>query len=316
MEDVFQFIWKVREDGYEWRDGPFLPFTIDATEQADGPALIGLGQSQRHYQPEPNLFLKFAAIDPGSDSQILSFANTYGLLESARFYFPKRKKGEPVQSFLGELRSRWVENLHPMKQAVSLWDAITSKDTSLLEKCVVWESSQHITYHWPPSSDWQTPWSTHATIASPQVNQDFLTRFRLGDVVMPARMYLQKIVNEHLQQTVAPRLLWTPPDRQKMGLFFVPESLIGCLWYQLAGAIADFHKFRTCDVCQKPMLVAPEGSGYRTNRKTCSNACRIRLYAGRKAEARRLRSEKHSVREIAKQLDTDVEQIKKWIAER
>ena len=62
------------------------------------------------------------------------------------------------------------------------------------------------------------------------------------------------------------------------------------------------------------MLVAAEGSGYRTNRKTCSNACRISLYSGRKVKARQLRDQKLSVREIAKRLDTGVEQIKRWIA--
>ena len=99
-----------------------------------------------------------------------------------------------------------------------------------------------------------------------------------------------------------------------MGLFMVPSTLIGCLWLQLADAIAGFQKFRLCESCRKPMLVAAEGSGYRTNRKTCSNACRIRLYSGRKLEARQLRDQKLSVREIAKRLDTGVEQVKRWIA--
>jgi hypothetical protein len=132
-------------------------------------------------------------------------------------------------------------------------------------------------------------------------------------VVEPARIYLQKGVNRGLEKLVSPKLLWIAPERKKTGLFLVSDSLIGCLWYQVTSAIADFHKFRTCEMCGKPMLVAPEGSGYRTNRKTCSNACRVRLYAGRKAEARNLRKAKVPIREIANRLNTEVSQIRAWL---
>ena len=140
--------------------------------------------------------------------------------------------------------------------------------------------------------------------------------FEHGEALKPARLYLQEVVNKSLAELVAPRLLWKTPDRNEMGLFMVPSNLIGCLWLQLADAIAGFQKFRLCEneSCRKPMLVAAEGSGYRTNRKTCSNACRIRLYSGRKLEARQLRDQKLSLREIAKRLDTGVEQVKRWIA--
>jgi hypothetical protein len=133
---------------------------------------------------------------------------------------------------------------------------------------------------------------------------------------MPARIYLQEVVNRKLKKFVDPRLLWESPDRNKLVFYIVPDTLIGCLWLQLATALAEFRKFRLCEGCRKPMLIAPEGSGYRSNRKTCSNACRIRVYERRKVEARRLRGEKLSVREIAKRLDTGVEQVKGWIAER
>src|SRR5258708_3781240 len=77
-----------------------------------------------------------------------------------------------------------------------------------------------------------------------------LKRFRPGDVVLPARIYLQEIVNKRLAKFVAPRLLWSLPDRNKMGLYIVPDTLIGCLWIQLAMAIAEFRKFRICEGCK------------------------------------------------------------------
>jgi hypothetical protein len=101
---------------------------------------------------------------------------------------------------------------------------------------------------------------------------ELLKRFRPGDVVMAARVYWQKVVNTRLHEQVALRVLWISPERTKMGLYIVPDSLIGCLWLQLATALAEFNKFQFCEACERPMLVAPEGTGFRSNRKTCSNA--------------------------------------------
>jgi hypothetical protein len=315
MYELFQFIWQVAEDGCEWRTGPFMPFPT--TEKHDEPALIALGENARSYKPEPDLFLKFASIDPNSDAEILRFANSYGLLGGGpRWIAQPEHKGAKTAAVTGELRSHWQEHLHRMKAAVTLWEAIKAEDTSLLARCIRWRSRDHITYDWPPSSEWITPWSTHATIASPGVNPHLLERFQRGDVLKPARFYLQEVVNRSLRELVTAQLLWTAPDRNEMDLLIVPNTLIGCLWLQLADAIAGIRKFRLCEGCRKPMLVAREGSGYRTNRKTCSNACRIRLYSSRKIEARELRAKKISVREIAKHLDTGVEQVKRWIAKR
>ena len=317
MYELFQFIWHVAEDGHEWRSGPIRAFGGNV-QKYDEPALVALGENARAYKPEPDLFLKFASVDANADAEMLSFANSYGLLGGGPRWIepaPKQKGSEPT-TVTGEVRSHWQEHLNRMKAAVTLWRAIQGEDSSVLASCIHWRSRNHVIYDWPPSSELTTPWSTHATIASPGINPHLLERFEHGEVLKPARLYLQEVVNHSLAELVAPRLLWKAPDRNEMGLFLVPSTLIGGLWLQLADAIAGFQKFRLCEneSCRKPMLVAAEGSGYRTNRKTCSNACRIRLYSGRKLEARRLHDKKVSVREIAKRLDTEVDQIKRWIA--
>jgi hypothetical protein len=314
MYEPVEFIWQRAENGYEWQAGHFRAFDLTPNRH-DGPALVARGDAAIAYKPESDLFLKFAGIEADSELEILKFASEYGLLGGSPTIALELPKGESTKAITGELRSHWQNHLHDMKAAVSLWLAIRTEDTELLAKCIKWRSDRHITYAWPPSSDWRTPWSIHATIASP-LDTELLKRFRPGDVVMPARIYLQKVVNTRLHEQVAPRILWISPERTKMGLYIVPDSLIGFLWLQLATALAEFNKFQFCEACEKPMLVAPEGAGFRSNRKTCSNACRIKVYAGRKAEARRLREQKVSVREIAKRLDTGVEQVKRWIAER
>jgi hypothetical protein len=317
MYELFQIIWQVAEDGYEWRPGPIQALGPNVRKY-DEPALIALSDNQRPYKPKPELFLEFASVKPDSDVEILRFANSFGLLGGRPQWMaqePKHKGAVPT-TVTGELRSHWQEHLQGMKAAVTLWEAIRDENSSVLASCIRWRSRDHVTYDWPPSSEWTTPWSTHATIAAPGINSHLLKQFERGDVRKPARYYLQEVVNKSLGELVAPRLLWTAPDRNEMGLFIVPDTLIGCLWLQLADAIAGFQKFRLCENCRKPMLVAAEGSGYRTNRKTCSNACRIRLYSNRKIEARQLHDKKVSVPEIAKRLNTGVDQIKRWIAER
>ena len=309
--EFFQFQWSCSEQGYEWKHGKFIAF--GDTQDHQGPMLVPVREVERVYVPPRNLFLEFASLDPTRDDDILKFATAYGLLGGAPVLFPKRERTFPLR---GEPKSHWVEQLHHMKAAVSLREALRANDTELLSRCIKWRGTDRIDYHWPPSSDLMTPWSTHATIASKDINPDLFKQFRPKDVEMPARVYLQKVVNENLERLAAPRLLWMIPDRDKMGLFIVPNSLIGCLWLQLASAIAELRTFRICEGCSKPMLVAPEGSGFRANRKTCSDACRVRLYARRKEEARKLHSQKVSRREIAKRLNIEVDQVRNWIAQR
>src|SRR5260370_36089368 len=120
MYELFQFIWHVSEEGYEWRGGPFTPFPTN--EKHVEPALIELSETPRPYKPEPDLFLKFASIDPNSDAEILQFANSHGLLGAGpRWIAPEPERKEARTTAVnGERRAHWREHLHPKKAAVSL----------------------------------------------------------------------------------------------------------------------------------------------------------------------------------------------------
>ena len=131
MYELFQFIWHVAEDGHEWQSGPMRPITVDVRKHGE-PALIALGERSRPYKPEPNLFLKFASVDPDADLEILRFANSYGLLGGGpRTIAPEPKRKEtPTAGVTGELQSHWQQHLHRMKAAVTLWEAIKADDSS------------------------------------------------------------------------------------------------------------------------------------------------------------------------------------------
>lgn len=156
---------------------------------------------------------------------------------------------------------------------------------------------------------------TLAVIASPAINPGWLRWFRPGDSAMPARYYLQKSVNEKLKTRVSPKLLWNvrrnrPHD---LALYFVPENLLGAIWLELAEVINGNKPLRQCAACKTWIVISTEGVGNRSNRFTCSNACRMKIYYQRKLEARRLRQQGLSVKQIAKSLGANAERVRLWV---
>ena len=91
---------------------------------------------------------------------------------------------------------------------------------------------------------------------------------------MPAKYYLQKTVNENLRNRVSPQLLWNVRRNRPRGLalFFVPQSLIGLMWLQLAQAVNGNKQYRQCLACKTWMLISRETAGKRSSRFSCSNA--------------------------------------------
>lgn len=117
-----------------------------------------------------------------------------------------------------------------------------------------------------------------------------------------------------------------------MELKFEPNSLLGAVWLQFALAISGDKHYRQCPGCQNFFEVSPsvrrddtsqpeEGDDSRKRRKRvdrshCDNACRSSAYRQRKAKAKRLHGQGLEIDEIAGELDTNPEQIKKWVASR
>lgn len=81
------------------------------------------------------------------------------------------------------------------------------------------------------------------------------------------------------------------------------RELGAVLWTQFAIAVAEATDFRRCAFCHKPIPVGPDG--HRTDKTTCSVACRNKLSRSRKKRARELRSEGKTLRQIAQELGVD-----------
>jgi len=241
----------------------------------------------------------------------------------------------------GEMLSAWRRELCEMRRAVRLWTALReaqSGDMATLSNQIRWVRNDfvyydsHMDHPLPPEArrlgipgavqrrlaDRRDDLRTFAVIASKEHNPEWLKLFRAGDCLMPAKYYLQRIANQQLKARVSPQLRWNVRGErpEALALFFVPQSLLGLMWLQLAEAVNGNRAYRQCSACKTWMVISPEGIGRRSSRFTCSNACRMKVYYGRIVEARRLAQQGRPIPEIAKRLNTTNQKVGGWTERR
>ncbi len=121
---------------------------------------------------------------------------------------------------------------------------------------------------------------------------------------------LAERVNERLTGTVSLNLLY---DRTagRPALDILPRDLATAMVLQLAAAVALNKEYRPCRVCGRYFELSPGLN--RADRSTCSALCRKRSYRQRMARARKRHAQGKSLREIARELDTNVVTVKKWV---
>jgi hypothetical protein len=278
------------------------------------------------YKPPADLFLTFSKTELNREG-IKAFADKYGLLgfeaEGGKAFFDILTTRGETDIGIGELLSAWVRRIRDMCIAVEIWsmvrDAQNGSDEAL-KRYIRWHGPDRVLYETPAEE--QKGGARYAVIASPEVRPEILKRFKPGDALGPAQHYLQSLINKALEGLVSPKLLWNSSRRggavtdgagRTLDLFFVPRSLLGYLWLQLAEAVAEQKTFRRCKVCSTWILIAARAEGSRTNRLTCSNTCRMRLYQERMREAARLFAKGRTVAEVARRLGADSSRVRKWV---
>jgi transposase-like protein len=203
-----------------------------------------------------------------------------------------------------------------MSYAIELWEAARNGDVASLANVILWKpdgSGVEIVSH-PGVPRGQLPQAPahveRAWIASTHLDDDVLGRFVQGDLVKPALHHVQSMINRQLEGRASPRLLWDA-NRQRLGLYIVPEGLIGALWLQFARAVERDSQFRQCAECGIWFELA-RGTA-RTDKLYCSTPCRTKAYRKRQAEAARLHGEGRSIDDIARTLESDPETVRGWI---
>jgi hypothetical protein len=324
MPDIpLQFLWRVAEGGYRWLDSRpgFEPHQKRQPFLTDGRPVGTGGWRVMQYQPLaafPGLFRVFADTKPSREG-VKAFADRFGPLgpdvaKQIPLHDQTNAKGVPLGT--GEALSAWSDEVLMMRFAIDIWEAARDGDAGRLGRVISWTedgSGVQILSH-PDLAKGEVPEAParveRAWIASTQLGNGVLDRFVRGDLVKPALHYVQSTINAKLEGRASPRLLWDA-KRERLGLYMVPDGLIGALWLQLAKAVERDSKFRQCAECGIWFELAPGTA--RADKLYCSTPCRTKAYRKRQAEAARLHGEGRSLEDIARELDSDPDTVRGWI---
>lgn len=284
--ELFQFSWGVAEGGYSWLEadplfpiGGNAPTDVPAVWLTDGQPAGVAGFRVQRYRPltaDPALFRVFAETEPTREG-IQAFANRYGLLggntmEAIRL---PRHPGDDTAGY-GVPLWAWLEEIRAMRQMVELWDLAAQGNERGLARLIAW-SDTGVAYR--PSGKGAGKRHPSEVPIVPN-HPDLLGQFPRGDLVLPALYHIQETVNKHIEGRISPRLLWGK-DHSRLGIYLVPDSLIGALWLQFARAIDGEKQYRRCLACGAWFELSPDTA--RTNRRYCNDACRSKAYRARKA---------------------------------
>jgi hypothetical protein len=251
----------------------------------------------RRYKPfedrTTGLFLIFADLNPSDRDRILAFANKYGLLgigESIRLPVTL-KADEWIEVVGGESHETWATEIQHMRWAIELWRMLRRNDPELA-RVIHWQGTKQVNYRrkfrdeedfpviYLDSNGERGPGSYSRVIAGPGPHQhnERLGLFKPGNLQTPGWYCLQDMINEKLKSSALPRLLWKDEtrERRRLGLFFYPQNLLGCLWLQFAFSVEGGREYRKCVTCNKPFVLIP-GEG-RKDRQHCSRSCRTKKW--------------------------------------
>jgi hypothetical protein len=203
-----------------------------------------------------------------------------------------------------------------MKRLTGLWDLILREDEEALARHIRWEEA-------PPGGpcvrfdSHPGPISGGAriseVIASAASDPGLLQEFRAGDVVQPAKAYLQAQLDRNLRGAAGPvgvGMRWDS-RRGHPALSYRCPTLLSAVWLQFATAVNENVGHGRCRECGTWFVVAPNAA--RSSRMFCSTGCRSKAYRERQERARQLHAAKKSFAAIAAELGSDVATVRKWI---
>jgi len=210
------------------------------------------GTSAQVYYPldeYPELVFEFSKLTRVED--VLKFANKFGFIG-----FEYRHSGDAS----GESVSDWLLESAKIKETLEIWFATENKDRSFLRKVVRWDE--------------QVVWAVnHQKIKVPIAwrgpGSVVFEKWKQGDLIAPARFYIQEQVNAGLSGTFSIRLSTTSSG--EMAQHLSPVDLLSALWLQISQILTGQKKIRPCDVCGRQMDISENRSHKRVH-----DACSLR----------------------------------------
>ena len=273
--DLGFFVWPISKEGYyiaqEAKTDVFYKMRIMVNSQGKdlgeekGPFVIEKAETTEYLiskplEESPSLFLDFAELD-GLEENMLRFANQYGLL----FREITLESAPQTKSVFGDRLSLWQREHRELKNAVELWKWIKKKNTEKLNLVITWHDNNKTIKYVFGSEDKIKAYRKEgitkdglfglelgilASAEEPELNTHLLSRIVPGDVIIPAQIVLQRIMNKKLQQyPVWPKLLLDKDKNLRQYLY--PENLLSAMWFQFFQAVSGEKKYKKCEVCNK-----------------------------------------------------------------
>ena len=272
-----------------------------------GPVLIPQKREIAAYSPDerPDLYLSLASIDP-SPAGILRFACENGTL-GLRLRDTEIHGLERYDNFY-----EWLIHVSHSRRLLQLWSLIQQEDDDELNRHFTCKTSKST------SSGTVWRWTYHPRDS---MGKSFLRRFPVTAVSEtqfdeygkePDDYNIFEIAKIHIRSVVNTYMSRCPSSHLNVSMQLITSSsrLVDVAWCQLAKAISDGCQFNECVQCGKLFEVA--GGAARADRMYCSVACKLKVYRARIKEAKRLRAEGKTLRQISKATGSDMETVKSW----
>jgi hypothetical protein len=199
-----------------------------------------------------------------------------------------------------------------MRRCVSLWNLLQSGDQDDLARHIRLEADEIVYDSYPSSpADERLPSPESCdreTIASATRFPHLLKLKQKDDLRPLVHAYLREEINERMSWGVIGQAL--PATDGSTALHLMPPSLLSALWVQFAEEITGHVPPLQCEVCKKRYRLK---KGHK-DRMYCSIACKMQAQRAKHKRAKQLYADGRSIEDIAGELGSKVETIRKWVS--
>lgn len=248
-----------------------------------------------------------------------------------------------LEAYQTNLVQNWTAEIQAMRRGIDLWNMIRAHDTEQLKKIIKWENDPSRGLSVIYDSQFAGVRTTEMigskviepeviepeviepeviepeVIVSEFVNLPVMRRMSAGDTIGPAKLYLERLLNERLEDGVQPSILTPDMHRsiiriippKEFSLTLVPKNFIAAVWLQFAEAIDGNKRHVRCHLCRSWFELS-RGKTHR-DRKYCSDLCKVNHFR-KKKEAKQLAANGMEPGKIAEVLDLEVETVNDMIS--
>ena len=225
------------------------------------------GEDDRYPLQENNCLFHVFATTKVIPDMIKKFASRYGPLGL------RDEQGKLLVETTGEPYSTWKAAIVDMRHAIYCWVQYLNREKPDLTQ---WITPEFLAFNLQAADDWSDQ--------EPSVFQSSIQKSALLDPKNllgtdypdnPEQATMLSLVKKYMKGHTTADMDWLP-GKKEFTFRVVPTNLLGGLWTQLALAVDECKAYRPCENCRVWFELAPGLA--RTNRKYCSDACRLRLY--------------------------------------